>query len=738
MPEPISTSPLPSDTNSQSTTNTTTRLIEGTDNVLNTELLFFSNARKGIDTCMNYTRPELAIVLEQIKNAFLDAKARSVRLRYITEITKDNLSYCKELALLVDELRHLDGIKGNFMLSESEYLAPVVLFEKGKIASQIICSNQKEIVDQHQYMFDTLWNKGTSAQQRIKEIEEGVVQQQYYQTTFLENPNEISEELKKTIDTSDDDSWSVCSTFDGLLMLNSNKDFEKMQERLVDSNKKGKNTRWIGTINKDDVDIVKAYLNLGMEIRHIKNQPPMNFALSSKEMYATIDEMKGGKIARNLLVSNDPHYVKHFKFIFEELWENGIVATERIKDIQAGVDLADIEVISSSLRARDQCIDIVKSASREILWIFPTANAFLRQEKIGAIPLAIQAAKDKNVKVKTLVPANNELEQKVEQLKEYTSPGTIDVRYIEQMSETKATILVVDRKHSLVMELKDDSKSTFVEAIGLSTYSNSKAGVLSYVSIFENLWKQSELYEQLTKAHEQLKTHERMQKEFINVAAHELRTPIQPILGLTQMIYSNFDQEEYPHGKKQQQKELLEVVIRNAHRLQRLTEDILDVTRIESQNLSLKLEQINLDELILNAINDAKRNQLTKQVSLLYHQRDKDNAVFIQADKGRLNQVISNLISNAIKFTEEGTIIITSKKEEKENKVVISVKDSGIGIHPDILRRLFQKFATKSYQGTGLGLYISKSIVEAHGGNMWAENNSDGKGATFSFSLPLS
>ncbi len=738
MPEPISTSPLPSDTNSQSTTNTTTRLIEGTDNVLNTELLFFSNARKGIDTCMNYTRPELAIVLEQIKNAFLNAKARSVRLRYITEITKDNLSYCKELALLVDELRHLDGIKGNFMLSESEYLAPVVLFEKGKIASQIICSDQKEIVDQHQYMFDTLWNKGTSAQQRIKEIEEGVVEQQYYQTTFLENPNEISEELKKTIDTSDDDSWSVCSTFDGLLMLTSNKDFEKMQERLVDSNKKGKNTRWIGTINKDDIDIVKAYLNLGMEIRHIKNQLPMNFALSSKEMYATIDEMKGGKIARNLLVSNDPHYVKHFKFIFEELWENGIVATERIKDIQSGVDLADIEVISSSLRAQDQYIDIVKSASREILWIFPTANAFLRQEKIGAIQLAKQAAKEKNVKVKTLVPANNELEQKVEQLKEYTSPGTIDVRYIEQMSETKATILVVDRKHSLVMELKDDSKSTFVEAIGLSTYSNSKAGVLSYVSIFENLWKQSELYEQLTKAHEQLKTHDRMQKEFINVAAHELRTPIQPILGLTQMIYSNFDQEEYPHGKKQQQKELLEVVIRNAHRLQRLTEDILDVTRIESQNLSLKLEQINLDELILNAINDAKRNQLTKQVSLLYHQCDKDNAVFIQADKGRLNQVISNLISNAIKFTEEGTIIITSKKEEKENKVVISVKDSGTGIHPDILRRLFQKFATKSYQGTGLGLYISKSIVEAHGGNMWAENNSDGKGATFSFSLPLS
>ncbi|HYZ49728.1 MAG TPA: hypothetical protein VE593_02495, partial [Nitrososphaeraceae archaeon] len=408
------------------------------------------------------------------------------------------------LISLVDEIRHLDGIKGNFMLSESEYLAPIILFEKGKIASQIIYSNQKELVDQHQYIFDTLWNKAISAQQRIKEIEEGVIEQQYYQTTFLENPNAISEELKKTIDTSDDDSWSVCSTFDGLLMLTSNKDFEKMQERLVDSNKKGKNTRWIGTINKDNIDIVKAYLKLGMEIRHIKNRPLMNFALSSREMYATIDEMKGGKIAKNLLVSNDPHYVKHFKFIFEELWENGINATERIKDIEAGVDLADIEVISSSLRAQDQYIDIVKSASREILWIFPTVNAFLRQEKISAIQLAIQAAKEKNVKVKMLVPTNNELEQKVQQLKEHTPPGTIEVRYIEQMSETKATILVVDRKDSLVMELKDDSKTIFADAIGLSTYSNSKAGVLSYIAIFDNLWRQTELYEQL-------KVHDNMQ-----------------------------------------------------------------------------------------------------------------------------------------------------------------------------------------------------------------------------------
>ena len=127
MPESTSTSP-----SSYTSSKGTTELIYGIDNVINTELKFFSNARKRIDTCMNYTRPELAVVLEPIRKAFLDAKNRSVRLRYLTEVNKDNLSYCKELMAIVDELKHLEGIKGNFMLSESEYLSPVVFLRKKK------------------------------------------------------------------------------------------------------------------------------------------------------------------------------------------------------------------------------------------------------------------------------------------------------------------------------------------------------------------------------------------------------------------------------------------------------------------------------------------------------------------------------------------------------------------------------------------------------------------------------
>jgi hypothetical protein len=288
---------------------------------------------------MNYTRPTLAITIEPIRVAFNDAKERGIKLRYLTEISKDNISFCKELIPLVDELRHLDGIKGDFMVSESEYLAPVILFEKGKIASEAIYSNQKEIVDQHQYMFDTLWNKAVSAEQRIKEIEDGLIGQEHYQTRFLENPKDVSEELKKTINTSEDDSWSICSTFDGLLMITCNKDFEKMQGRLLDGSKRGNNTRWVGTINKDNVQIVKAYLDLGMKIKHINNMPPMNFAVSSKELYITIDEMKGGQIAKNLLISNEPPYIRHYISIFEDLWNKSVPAKQMIREIEEGVIL---------------------------------------------------------------------------------------------------------------------------------------------------------------------------------------------------------------------------------------------------------------------------------------------------------------------------------------------------------------------------------------------------------------
>jgi signal transduction histidine kinase len=672
---------------------------------------------------MNYTRPQLAVALDPIRNAFIDAKNRGVRLRYLTEITTENISFCKELLPTVSELSHLDGIKGNFMISESEYLAPAVLFEKGIVAARIIYSNVKELVEEHEYVFDTLWSKAISAQQRIMEIEQGV---EPIETKVLENKEQIFNHMKSVIGNASE--RSVCSSIGAMQLIHNN--FFEEYKKIIDKHRRdrqGKGIRWITSIiDKDSIDLVKIFLNAGIQVRHVRNLTPMSFAVDNKHFYATVEKMQEGKMMESLLISNEPVYISHYNSVFEELWKNGINAADRIRDIEQGVDLTYIEVIPSSAKAQEIYLNTVKGATAEILWIFPTANAFTRQDKIGAIQLAKETAKERNVKIRILVPVNSSIEQKIQKLKENCPDSVIDVRYIEQMTETKATILVVDRKASLVMELRDDLKSTFAEAIGLSTYSNSKAGVLSYVAIFENLWVQSDLYEQL-------KIHDKMQKEFINIAAHELRTPVQPILSLSEILQSD-------RSNNTKQQEFLDAIVRNAKRLQRLTENILDITRIESHSLELRKQRFSLNENIRNVINDmnnqaglSKNNN--KTVSILF---EPEQDIIVEADKVRIYGVISNLLKNAIHFTNEGTINITAAEKMDYNEVIVSVKDTGLGIDPEIFHRLFTKFATGSATGTGLGLFISKSIVEAHGGKIWAQNNPDGIGATFYFSLPLS
>ena len=296
----------------------------------------------------------------------------------------------------------------------------------------------------------------------------------------------------------------------------------------------------------------------------------------------------------------------------------------------------------------------------------------------------------------------------------------IGIRFIETVSG-RATVLIVDKRISLVMELKDDSKDNFSDAVGLSTYSNSKAGVMSYIAMFENLWSQTDLMDQL-------KVHDRMQKEFINVAAHELRTPIQPILSLTEALRSDVTSSE---GQ-----EMLNIIIRNAERLRQLAENILDVTRIESQTFRLTKENFSLDEILTRIMTDCREEVKRSRTDLELTLEPVSNETFVEADKSRIAQVVTNLITNAIRFTKRGNVSVAVTKG-KANDIVVSIRDTGQGIDPEIIPRLFTKFVTKSITGTGLGLFISKSIIEAHGGSIWAENNLDGRGATFTFTIPV-
>lgn len=236
--------------------------------------------------------------------------------------------------------------------------------------------------------------------------------------------------------------------------------------------------------------------------------------------------MEGGKQSENFLISSEPLYVKHFGTIFEELWRNGIDATVRIRDIEEGVILAEVEVIENPKESVDRPMGISNSAKEELSVLFSTPNSFQRQVQAG-LEYRFKEYIKRRIKVRLLIPFHERIAITVDELK--NRYPQINFKSLDTSIQTKMAIILADRKECLLVETKDDTKNNHEQAAGISMYSDSKSIVSSYVSIFESLWRQSELYEQV-------KSHDRMQKEFIDIAAHELRTPIQPILGLSEVL----------------------------------------------------------------------------------------------------------------------------------------------------------------------------------------------------------
>jgi two-component system, OmpR family, sensor histidine kinase VicK len=562
--------------------NQNTKIFYGTNNSTKALVEFVSKAKQGIDSVIDSTAPSIIIGTDSIRKERLSAaKDRGVKFRYVTEITKDNIYYCKEMLKFASEIRHLDGIKGNFEVSDKQEYVAVTRLQKEaeEQIPQLIHSNVKEVVDQQQYVFESFWNRAIPSEQKIRELEYGVIP-------------EVTEVIRSPVDA------------------------EKLEWNLL------------------------------------------------------------------------------------------------------------------------------QKAKKEVYIIYSTANAFYIQERAGTIQFLNQLAEE-GVSIKLLTPTDNYIIKSIQNLNLHRDQNQnqqqnnkiIEFRNIVSALGIKIKSLIVDRKYSLITELKDDSKEAFstAEALGWSTYSNSQATVLSYLSIFETLWSQTEIYEQLQQS-------DRIKTEFINVAAHELRTPIMPIIGYAEMLEEELEEDD-------KKREGVTAIIRNAKRLQRLAESILDVTKIETNTLNIEKKQLNLNDIISNVLEDIIMIN-TKEEELKgidYDNRRKflykpyEEEITIDADKTRLIQVIYNLLHNAVKFTQEGSISVIAEKNEQNNKkeVIVSIKDTGSGIDSEIFPRLFTKFASKSSKGTGLGLFISKSIIEAHGGKMWAENNVDGKGATFTFNLPI-
>jgi len=506
-------------------------------------------------------------------------------------------------------------------------------------------------------------------------------------------------------------------------------------ENNLEVDKRGIKVRFLTDIRNENLEYCKRMIGeiQHLEMRHMDGVKG-NFVIhDDKEYFLPFFVDKPGEPVSNLLlVCTQKEMAEAHLFIFENLWRQATPAQLRIKELEEGIHPEVLQTLKEPDEIVDTAYRLIRSAKSEILIIFHTANALLNQEKTGGLDQFVESATIHKTQIRILVPVEDKIIEIIHRLERING---IQIRNIEPSMQTRMTILVVDRMNSLVVELKDDTEEDSERGIGLAAYSNSKSTVLSYVSIFDALWKQSELREELL-------NYSMAQKEFINVAAHELRNPIQPILGLSDILQRS---DTFLDGnKKDKTKQMVDIIARNARRLQRLTEDILDVTRIEGKTLKLNKQKFVLVKIIREMVEDYVTNirNSSRNIIISFSSSNELESTQIFADQNRIKQVISNLIDNAIKFTEEGTIGVTAEIKDIRDQITVRVRDTGRGIDPQILPKLFTKFATKSDKGTGLGLYICKGIIEAHGGSIYAENNDemdDTKegGATFSFSLPL-
>ncbi|HEY6757543.1 MAG TPA: HAMP domain-containing sensor histidine kinase, partial [Nitrososphaera sp.] len=660
-----------------------------------------------------------------IKKGYSDFKSRKVRIKFLTEITSQNLQCVKEL-MGYAEVKHMDAVKGNMAVSETEYIATATL-EGTKPITQTIYSNAKPIVEQQRYFFENLWIKAIHADQRIREIEEGIEPDI---TKIIDSQEDIISRARHVIETSNH--LSVCSDFGGLRMIESIA--SDLIKKILEKSQKGehKGVKWIGTINKEDRDLVQRFLALGMEIKHLI-YTPLNFSVTDKEFNFTVSNMVAGSIASNVLVSNELPYIKQFNSLFEKLWSQGVSATHRILEIEKGVEPDFFEVIYDKNKAAELLLSLSRLAKDEILFLLPNDKALVRMKKLGVLDI-LQKASRQGVTVRVICPDTGANSEIVERLRVESQIKLV------KGTESQSGIMIIDSSRFISAELVNPTLETFSEAVGITLYSNSKRSTSMLRSFFNSLWNQAELYKRL-------ELQERMEKEFINMAAHEIRTPVQPLLGMSDILMSQFEEEEeeeQQEGEKKNKKEIavtkeeIEMIARNAKRLERLTSDILDVSRIESNTLKLKEERIDLNEKIRIVVNDEKSAiPKEKELEIIFDQRESAQ-LFVKGDKSRLFEVLTNLIGNAIKFTDSGgTITVTAEKSADKKEVIVSIKDTGKGIDSEILPRLFTKFVSKSDNGTGLGLYLSKGIIQAHGGRIWAENNKERKGATFRFTLPL-
>ena len=435
----------------------TSVVLQDTGNITKSLLEFYAKINNRYD-CYGLACELTPLEPNIVNGTLLNLKNQDVRLRQITDITKHNISSCKKV-MKIAQLRHMDGVKGKIELSDTELIVTTTI---KKETLQVIHSNVKQLVEQQQSIFENLWKKAIPAEQKITEIENGI---EPPETKVLEDPAEIFNHMSYVIENAS--KRLICSPSGAMQMVYDN--FFNLYKKILDKHRRGEGEgiRWLTIIDKENKDLVEVFINAGVQVRHIRTLPPMNFVVDDKYFHATIDKMEGGKIMQSLLTSNESKYLNYYSSLFEQLRDNGIDADIRIRDIEGGIDSANMEIIQNAHEAVTRAWSLIRAAKEEVLIMYPTPNSFRRQLHMGVLQLIKQTIKEcSDVKIKVLIPSDEQMTATIGKI-EMEAPS-IDFRIYEQSLNTRITIVLVDKKDCIIVETKDDTKDDSYTAAGLS------------------------------------------------------------------------------------------------------------------------------------------------------------------------------------------------------------------------------------------------------------------------------
>lgn len=673
----------------------TTTVYEGADAVTAIRVQTLSNALKRLDLCDDSVGTVALVQFQPVLNALIKAaKNRKVRIRFITDIRQENLASCKELLEFV-ELRHLGNVRGNFVVTENEYYAFADIKEE-KIPLQAIYSKGRVIVEQQQYFFDTLWNSALPASVKIQELEQGILP---VSTKIVRGIKEIERLAYALIDRSANSHLYVA--IDDREPENRETGIQYVKNLM------SKNPKFqfllIADIQKENVNYYKAIIKEGVRVRHIERNK-VTFILSGDEYMsgepAGEQQLSSESVAvpTEATWTNNPEVIVQMNQVFQTMWKSAIQGEARIRQLEEGVepqetrlfeDLSEVSHIGAKLIEQLRFEALIIAASDKMLLRNREAfrNLSNKQEKIG-------------VKIRVLAPL--------------TDSAVFDVipgAEWRKVDSTRVSVTIFDRKWMFLTQYSDSGANTTREAVSSNIYSTNRQTILGMVSVFEALWRQSELRESEEKARTQLaetlskEERSRRQAQLLqDILTHDIRNYNQ-----VSKLSAELLREKFANDPEVQT--LIDSLLQSIDGSTSLVERGRRLGRILSED-AVKLYPVNLIESLQRSLTLVRQGNKERVISekTILPEGLKANEIFVEADD-LLDEVFSNIFSNSIKYSEGHNVQLGIKIEEDDDKYwKISLSDQGIGIPQDILSKVFDRYLAGA-RGSGLGMSIVHALV---------------------------